>query len=72
MSIEVGDDKIPYIDLGDGYIIRLEYEDLKDEKYIEKARTELRETPEVVKDAIEELRQLIKGEIFKLKLIIRF
>lgn len=62
MSIVVGDDKIPYIDLGEGYIIRLEYEELKDEKYIEKARNELRETPEVVRDAIEELRQLIKGE----------
>ena len=63
MSIEVGADKIPYIDLGEGYKIRLEYEDLNDEKYIEKARNELRETPEVVKEAVEELRQLIKGEI---------
>jgi len=62
MSIEVGADKIPYIDLGDGYMIRLEYEDLNDEKYIEKARNELRETPEVVEKAIEELRQLIKDE----------
>lgn len=61
MSIEVGEDKIPYIDLGNQYHIRLEYEDLKDEYYIEKARNELRETPEVVKEAVEELRQLIKG-----------
>jgi len=62
MSIVVGEDKIPYIDLGNQYRIRLEYEDLKDEFYIEKARNELRETPEVVKEAVEELRQLIIDE----------
>lgn len=62
MSIETGEDKIPYIDLGDGYVIRLEYEDLSDEKYIEKAKIELRETPEVVEAAISELRKLIKGK----------
>lgn len=61
MSIQFGDDKIPFIDLGDGYKIRLEYEDLTDEVYIEKARNELRETPETVKKGIEELRALIKG-----------
>lgn len=68
MSITIGEDKIPFIDLGSGYIIRLEYEDLKDEKYIEKARNELRETPEVVEEALKELRQLIKGEsLFNLR-----
>lgn len=64
MSIVIGEDKIPFIDLGDGFIIRLEYEDLSDEKYIEKAKTELRETPEVVQAAISELRLLIKGKKF--------
>lgn len=64
MSIQLGDEGIPFIDLGDGYKIRLEYEDLQEEKYIEKARTELRETPEVVKAAVEELRELIKGRHF--------
>lgn len=62
MSIVIGEDKIPFIDLGEGYKIRLEYEDLTDEKYIEKAKTELRETPEVVKVAVEELRELIKSK----------
>lgn len=63
MSIQFGEDKIPFIDLGDGYKIRLEYEDLTDEKYIEKARNELRESPEAIKNGIEELRALIKGEL---------
>lgn len=62
MSIVFGDDKIPFIDLGDDYKIRLEYEDLIDETYIEKAKNELRESPETVKNGIEELRNLIKGE----------
>ncbi|CRK99949.1 CLUMA_CG013246, isoform B [Clunio marinus] len=62
MSIKVGEDKIPYIDLGDGYIIRLEYEDLSDEKYIEKAKTELRESPENIEKGLHELRRLIEAE----------
>lgn len=62
MSIVIADDKIPFIDLGEGYKIRLEYEDLTDEKYIEKAKNELRETPEVVKNAVEELRELINSK----------
>lgn len=63
MSIVFGDDKIPFIDLGDGYKIRLEYEDLSEEKYVEKAKSELRESPENIKQGIEELRSLIKGEV---------
>lgn len=63
MSIQFGEDKIPFIDLGDGYKIRLEYEDLTDEKYIEKAKNELRESPEAIKNGIEALRALIKGEL---------
>lgn len=62
MSIEFGEDKIPFINLGSGYVIRLEYEDLTDEKYLEKARNELRESPENIENAIAELRKLIKGK----------
>lgn len=62
MSIEFGEDKIPFINLGSGYVIRLEYEDMKDEKYLEKARNELRESPENIENAIAELRKLIKGK----------
>jgi hypothetical protein len=61
MSIEIGEDKVPFINLGDGYKIRLEYEELKDEKYIEKAKHELRETPELISESMEKLRALIKG-----------
>lgn len=62
MSIETDENKIPYILLGEGYRIRLEFEDLADEKYIAKAKNELRETPEIAKAAIDELRELITGE----------
>jgi prefoldin subunit 5 len=62
MSIEFGEDKIPFIDLGEGFKIRLEYEDLTDEKYLERAKNELRESPETVENAIAELRKLIKGK----------
>lgn len=61
MSIEIGEDKIPYIDLGKNYKIRLEYEDVLDEKYLKKAKEELRETPELKEQAIEELRELVKS-----------
>lgn len=62
MSIQLGEEGIPFIDLGDGYKIRLEYEDLTDKKYFEKAERELRETPENVKAGVNELRQLINCE----------
>lgn len=62
MSILYDEKEIPYIDLGEGYKIRLEFEDLIEDVYIEKAKKELRETPEVVKAAVEELRALIKGK----------
>lgn len=62
MSIKVGDDQVPYIDIGDNYKIRLEYEELSDAVFIEKARTELRETPENVAIALKELRELLQGK----------
>lgn len=61
MSIKYGDDKLPYIDLGKDYKIRLEYEEVTDAKYLEKARVELRETPEVKQQAIMELKELLRG-----------
>lgn len=62
MSIQLGDEGIPFIDLGDGFKIRLEYEDLVDQKYIEKAERELRETPANVGEGVNELRMLINCE----------
>lgn len=50
----------PYIPLGE-LTIRLENEEPTDDVK-EKARRELRETPEVVVAAIDELRDLIKGK----------
>lgn len=60
--IRIGSDKIPYIDLGNDYKIRLEYEELKEEKYILKAQNELRETPELLEKSMKEFRQLIEDE----------
>lgn len=62
MSIEFGSDEVPYINLGQGYQIRLEFEDITNEKYLEKAKNELRETDEVKRQALSELRDLIKSE----------
>lgn len=54
-------DEIPAIQLGD-LTLRFELEDLND-TYREVAERELRETPERKACAIEELRQLLKGEL---------
>ncbi|KAG5675664.1 hypothetical protein PVAND_005551 [Polypedilum vanderplanki] len=62
MSIKYGDDKIPYIDLGDNYKIRLEYEEISDKKTIDKAYKELRETPELKCSALKEFKEMIEGE----------
>ncbi|CAO1354997.1 unnamed protein product [Diamesa tonsa] len=62
MSIEIGDDNVPYIDLGYDYKIRLEYEEVTDEVSIEKAKNELRESPEIVAAALAELRRLLQEE----------
>lgn len=62
MSIEYTDKNVPFINLGDGYQIRLEYESVLEEKYAEKAKNELRETPDVVANAITEFREMIKSE----------
>jgi predicted nucleic acid-binding protein len=62
MSILRDEKDIPFIDLGEGYKIRLEFEDITEDKYIEKAKLELRETPDVVATAVETLLALIKGE----------
>ena len=62
MSIKIGDDNVPYIDLGYDYKIRLEYEEVTNEALITKAKNELRETPEIVEAALIELRKLLQTE----------
>jgi len=59
-QIKFDDNKIPYIQLGH-LEVRLEDEE-PNETVKEKARVELRETPEVVESALEELRQLVLAE----------
>jgi hypothetical protein len=61
MSIVYGTDNIPYIDLGKDYKIRLEYEDIVDDKYLAKAKEELRETPENKAQGLKELKELVKS-----------
>lgn len=58
-SIKYDDEKLPYIQLGD-LIVRLENHEPTTE-IKEKARIELRETPEVIGPAIAEFRALVKG-----------
>lgn len=62
MSIQIGVDSVPYIDLGYDYKIRLEYEEVTDDVSVAKAKNELRETPEVVAAALAELRRLLEAE----------
>ena len=51
--------KAPSLKVG-GVEIRFEPEDL-DEEYTMRARTELRETEEVVAQALAEIREMVKG-----------
>lgn len=62
MSIEYENEKIPFINLGQGYKIRLEFEEIENNKFLEKAKNELRETEEVKQQALRELREMIESE----------
>lgn len=53
----------PYIEICDGYTVRLQYDEIPEE-FREKARKELRETPENREQGLKELRQLLAGKIF--------
>lgn len=52
-------EEMPTVLLGD-YVLQMELEELKPEVQ-EIARRELRETPDVKREAIKELRELLKG-----------
>lgn len=60
-TLKYDENNLPYIDLGK-YKMRLEREEPTNE-VLEKARIELRETPEIVEKAFKELRELIKREL---------
>lgn len=61
MSIQYGDDEVPFIDLGSGCTIRLENEEVTNDVFVDKARTELRETPELKEESLKELRLLLQS-----------
>lgn len=63
MSIKFDHHNSPYIDVGGGYVIRVETEPL-DEKMQERAKVELRETPENIEAALVELRALLQGNFY--------
>lgn len=54
-------EKLPAVQLGD-FLLQFELDE-PSEKVKEIARRELRETPENVKPAVEELRRLLKGKL---------
>lgn len=71
MTMKYDEEKMPFIDLGNGSIVRLESEEISD-KCRETARIELRETEEIKNAAIEELKHLLSGmAVDHLKLRIR-
>lgn len=66
MSLKLNADKVPYVDLGGGIHIELDLSEYDDDKLcVEKAREELRETPEIVEASLKQLRELLKGEWVK-------
>lgn len=60
MEVKYDTDGEPYVMWG-GHKLRLEKYPLTDKKDIEKAKKELRESPEIVPAALVELRKLLNG-----------
>lgn len=63
MEVQIDVDGMPYVMWGK-HKIRLENNPVLEKRFQEKAQKELRETPENIKNGLEELRRLLKGEIF--------
>lgn len=64
-AIKYNEDKKPFVDLGNGFKIRFEDEQVTDEIYLEKAKNELREEPVLQREAIDELKELVKSKFRK-------
>ncbi|XP_058819700.1 clavesin-1-like [Topomyia yanbarensis] len=62
MSIKRNEKDYPYIDLGDGYTIYVQADEYTDPALKAKAERELNETPENVKNALAQLRELLRAE----------
>nr|XP_019932619.2 alpha-tocopherol transfer protein-like [Aedes albopictus]XP_029719838.1 alpha-tocopherol transfer protein-like [Aedes albopictus]XP_029719987.1 alpha-tocopherol transfer protein-like [Aedes albopictus] len=60
--LKFDENKVPYIDLGKDYCVRLENDEFTDAKSKEKAARELRETPDVIAEALKELRAKLQEE----------
>lgn len=60
LAVKYTENNVPYIALGE-HELRLEAEP-PSEAILEKARTELRELPEIVEPAVNELRELLKSK----------
>lgn len=58
---KVDEEGRPYVQIDSRHTIRLELEEVTDEWKL-KAEKELRETPENIEKALQELRQLLKGK----------
>lgn len=62
-------DKLPGVQLGD-FLLQFELDEPR-ESVQEIARKELRETPENVKPAVDELRRLLRGNLSSLLFLVR-
>lgn len=62
MSLKFDSNNVPFIEVGQGYVIRLEAEQL-DGASVEKAEKELRETPENITEGLKQLRILLQGKV---------
>lgn len=66
MEIQIDEDGTPFVMWGESRI-QLETKPITDPAVLDKAREELRETPDTVKQALQELRGLLKGEPIVIK-----
>ncbi|XP_058453640.1 retinaldehyde-binding protein 1-like [Malaya genurostris] len=62
MALRFDDDQNPFIDLGQGRKIALDFAEYSDKASLDKASDELRESAEVVENSLGELRELLKDD----------
>ena len=59
MALQFEPDGTPFVMWAE-HKIKLEISPITEDFYVEKAKTELRETPETIENSLQELRQLLK------------
>ncbi|XP_065094078.1 retinaldehyde-binding protein 1-like [Ochlerotatus camptorhynchus] len=62
MTLRFDENKAPYIDLGKDVRLALDFTEYSDKQSLEKAQNELRETPETIESALQELRELLNND----------